>query len=116
MKDPFGILPIPEHSIDTVEPSEANDKPVVSRWEYFTKYRMIFKTVSVLIDEITDVSLIVTLFYLHQYWFATFYMAADILPAVIIMWHKYQSEQSWKVLVWNHFLSLEHNNLFHQRS
>ena len=63
------------------------------------KYWLIIKTVAVLIDQVTDLILIGTLFLLGQYWLAGFYLTADILPAIIIMWQKFLTERSWKVLV-----------------
>ncbi len=50
-------------------------------------------------DHVTDIILIVTLFEMKQRWFGSIYLAVDVFPAAIIMWSKYRSEKSWKVLV-----------------
>ena len=66
---------------------------------YIRKVILFLKMVFVVIDHVTDILLIVTLFQINQVWFAAIYLTVDVFPAAIIMWSKYQKEQSWKVLV-----------------
>jgi hypothetical protein len=39
------------------------------------------------------------LFILREFWFAIIYLIVDFFPAVITMWHKFQEEKNWKVIV-----------------
>ena len=78
---------------------ESSGESNASRWHYLAKYWLMIKTFIVLVDQLMDIALIASLFILRQFWLAGFYLAADILPALIIMWHKFQAERSWKVLV-----------------
>ena len=66
---------------------------------YIKKVILFLKMLFVVVDHVTDILLIVTLFQINQVWFAAIYLTVDVFPAAIIMWSKYQKEQSWKVLV-----------------
>jgi hypothetical protein len=39
------------------------------------------------------------LFHWKEYWFAAVYLTVDLFPAAVIVWHKFQTEKSWKALV-----------------
>ena len=67
--------------------------------EYARKHWLCFTTLTVVIDQLTDIAVFVTLFVLKQYWFAGLYLSVDLLPAMVFMLHKYKTEKSWKVLV-----------------
>ena len=69
------------------------------RLQYAKRHWLMFKTIAIVIDQLTDVFLIVTLFVMQQYWFAIVYMMADILPAAVLMLHQHSKEKSWKVIV-----------------
>jgi hypothetical protein len=60
---------------------------------------MILNMIFVVVDHLTDILLIITLFDKKENWFAAIYLGVDVLPAFIIMWNKYQTERNWKVLV-----------------
>ncbi len=66
---------------------------------YLEKLFLLFKAIFIVADHVTDIILIVTLFEMKQRWFGSIYLAVDVFPAAIIMWSKYRSEKSWKVLV-----------------
>ena len=50
-------------------------------------------------DQVNDIIWISTMFILREFQFAAVYLISEILPALIIMWNKYNVEESWKVLV-----------------
>jgi len=62
---------------------------------------MFFKNIVFLIGEIIDLVFVVTLFMRGQFWFGAMYLSADILPAIVFMYHWYmlQEEKNWKFLV-----------------
>ena len=66
---------------------------------YLKRIMLLYKTIMIVADQIIDTILIVTLILLKEYWFAVVYLAVDIFPAAIIMWQKFQTERSWRVLV-----------------
>jgi hypothetical protein len=66
---------------------------------YVKNLRLVASTIAVVADQITDVFLVVTLLLLKEFWFALIYLAVDVLPAAITMWHQFQVERSWRVLV-----------------
>jgi len=53
----------------------------------------------VVADQIADFIVFTSLLLFKEFWFALIYLAVDVLPAAIIMWHQFQEERSWKVLV-----------------
>ncbi len=60
---------------------------------------LLFNMLFIVGDHVADIVLITYLFQNHQEWFAAIYLAADVFPAAVIMWSKYQKENSWKALV-----------------
>jgi hypothetical protein len=60
---------------------------------------LLFKTLTIVSDQIIDIILVATLFIVKEYWFAVVYLAVDLFPAAVIMWQKFQTEKSWRVLV-----------------
>jgi hypothetical protein len=60
---------------------------------------LLFKTLTIVSDQIIDIILVATLFIVEEYWFAVVYLAVDLFPAAVIMWQKFQTEKSWRVLV-----------------
>ena len=67
--------------------------------EYFKKYLVLKTVLTTLLDQLTDLILIVTLVILGKFWFAAVYLVADIMPALIIIWQKFHEERTWRVLV-----------------
>ena len=63
------------------------------------KVFLLLKAIFIVADHVTDIILIVTLFGLNQIWFAAIYLAVDVFPAAVIMWSKYRTEKSRRVLV-----------------
>jgi hypothetical protein len=66
---------------------------------YLAKIMLLFKTLTILADQVIDIILVTTLFFMKEYWFAVVYSAVDLFPAAIIMWQKFLTEKSWRVLV-----------------
>jgi hypothetical protein len=79
----------------------------VTKKAYLAKIMLLFKTLTIVADQVIDIMLVATLFFIKEYWFAIVYLAVDVFPAAIIMWQKFQTEKSWKVLVC--FISNYHN-------
>ncbi len=71
----------------------------VTKKAYLAKIMLLFKTITILADQVIDIILVATLFFMQEYWFAVVYSAVDLFPAAIIMWQKFQTEKSWRVLV-----------------
>jgi hypothetical protein len=71
----------------------------VTKKAYLAKIMLLFKTLTIVADQVIDIILVATLFFIKEYWFAVVYSAVDVFPAAIIMWQKFQTEKSWRVLV-----------------
>jgi hypothetical protein len=67
--------------------------------EYIKNVRLLISTITVVVDQLSDLLLVATLLHLRQFWFGVNYLVVDVMPALIIMWHTFQTEKSWKVLV-----------------
>ncbi len=76
---------------------------------YLKKMMLLFKTMTIVTDQVIDTILVVTLVLKKEYWFAIVYLTVDLLPAAIIMWQKFQTEKSWRVLVSTELHSLNNN-------
>ena len=85
------------------------------RYTYVRRVYLLVSTLFIFADHMTDIFLIVTLFQIGQLWFAAIYLAVDVFPAAIIMWNKYRTEKSWKVLVGscNFFNTVPNMKRFH---
>jgi hypothetical protein len=68
---------------------------------------LLFKTITIVADQIIDIILVATVFLIQEYWFAVVYLAVDLFPAAVIMWQKFQTEKSWRVLVCFLYLQLK---------
>jgi hypothetical protein len=66
---------------------------------YLKKIMLLFKTLTIVTDQVIDTILVVTLLIMHEYWFAVVYLTVDLLPAAIIMWQKFQADRNWSFLV-----------------
>jgi hypothetical protein len=77
----------------------------LTKTAYLKTILLLFKSVTIVADQIIDIILVATLFIIQEYWFAAVYLAVDIFPAAVIMWQKFQTEKSWRVLVscWSSF-------------
>jgi hypothetical protein len=71
----------------------------VTKKAYLAKIMLLFKTLTIVVDQVIDIILVATLYFMKEYWFAVVYSAVDVFPAAIIMWQKFQTEKSWRVLV-----------------
>jgi hypothetical protein len=71
----------------------------VTKKAYFAKIVLLFKMLIIVADQVIDIMLVAALFFMKEYWFAVVYSAVDLFPAAIIMWQKFQTEKSWRVLV-----------------
>jgi len=71
----------------------------INKVAYVKRIYLLFSTLAIITDQIIDVALIVYLFILQEFWFAIIYLIVDFFPAVVIMWHKFQEERKWKVIV-----------------
>jgi hypothetical protein len=71
----------------------------IDKVAYVKRIYLLFSTLAIITDQIIDVALIVYLFILREFWFAIIYLIVDFFPAVVIMWHKFQQERNWKVIV-----------------
>jgi hypothetical protein len=78
----------------------------LTKTAYFKTILLLFKSLTIVADQIIDIILVATLFIIQEYWFAAVYLAVDIFPAAVIMWQKFQIEKSWRVLVrcWSFFI------------
>ena len=63
------------------------------------KIFLLFNMLFIIGDHVADIVLMIYLFQHNQEWFAAIYLGADVFPAVVIMWSKYQKENSWEALV-----------------
>jgi hypothetical protein len=66
---------------------------------YFKRIMLLFKTLTIVTDQIIDIVLVVTLLFMKEYWFAVVYLTVDLFPAAVIMWQKFQTDRSWNFLV-----------------
>jgi hypothetical protein len=82
--------------------------PKLTKMAYLKKIMLHFKLLTIVADQVVDTILVVSLFLMQEHWFALVYLAVDIFPAVVVMWHMFQRKRSWKVLVC-HILSLHFN-------
>ena len=89
----------PSHFIGTIDISENVQEEKQTKISSWKKFVLGLNMIFIVADHLTDILLIVTLFQLEQFWYASIYLAVDVFPAAIIMWNKYQTEKSWKVLV-----------------
>jgi hypothetical protein len=71
----------------------------VTKKAYLAKIMLLFKMLIIVADQVIDIMLVATLFFMKEYWFAVVYSAVDLFPAAIIMWQKFQTEKNWRVLV-----------------
>jgi hypothetical protein len=78
-------------------------KPKIGKKEYIKNVRLLISTVTVVVDQLSDLVLVATLIPLGQFWFGVTYLVVDVMPAIIIMWHTFQTEKSWKVLVTDYY-------------
>jgi hypothetical protein len=69
---------------------------------YLEKIMLLFKTLTIVTDQVIDTILVVTLLFMQEYWFAVVYLTVDLLPAAIIMWQKFQADRNWNFLVCFH--------------
>ncbi len=86
----------------------------VTKLAYLKKIMLLFKTMTIIADQIIDIILVGTLFLKQEYWFAVGYLTVDVFPAAVIMWQKFQTERSWKVLVSFILLQLTQLNRFNK--
>jgi hypothetical protein len=77
----------------------------LTKTAYLKTILLLFKSLAIVADQIIDIILVATLFIIQEYWFAAVYLAVDVFPAAVIMWQKFQTEKSWRVLVrcWSSF-------------
>jgi hypothetical protein len=77
----------------------------LTKTAYLKTILLLFKSLTIVADQIIDIILVATLFIIQEYWFAVVYLAVDVFPAAVIMWQKFQTEKSWRVLVscWSNF-------------
>jgi hypothetical protein len=66
---------------------------------YLKKIMLLFKTLTIVTDQVIDTILVVTLLLMQEYWFAVVYLTVDLLPAAIIMWQKFQIDRNWSFWV-----------------
>jgi hypothetical protein len=66
---------------------------------YLKKIMLLFKTLTIVTDQIIDIIMVVTLLIMQEYWFAVVYLTVDLLPAAIIMWQKFQADRDWSFWV-----------------
>jgi hypothetical protein len=71
----------------------------LTKTAYLKTILLLFKSLTIVADQIIDIILVATLFIIQEYWFAVVYLAVDVFPAAVIMWQKFQTEKSWRVLV-----------------
>jgi hypothetical protein len=91
--------PFPSSNIE-IEKLYVLDSPQkVTKTAYLKTIMLLFKTLTIVSDQIIDIILVATLFIVKEYWFAVVYLAVDLFPAAVIMWQKFQTEKSWRVLV-----------------
>jgi hypothetical protein len=46
---------------------------------------LLFKTLTIVTDQVIDTIMVVTLLIMQEYWFAVVYLTVDLLPAAVIM-------------------------------
>ena len=63
------------------------------------KIFLLFNMLFIVVDHVADIFLMKYLFEQDQKWFAGIYLASDVFPALVMMWSKYQKENSWTALV-----------------
>ena len=80
----------------------------INKVAYVQRIYLLFSTLAIITDQMIDVALIVYLFFLREFWFAIIYLIVDFFPAVVIMWHKFQEERDWKVIVSNNTYELNY--------
>ncbi len=66
---------------------------------YLKRIMLLFKTLTIVTDQVIDIILVVTLLLMKEYWFAGVYLTVDLFPGAIIMWQKFQTDRSWNFLV-----------------
>jgi hypothetical protein len=66
---------------------------------YLKKIMLLFKTLTIVTDQVIDTILVISLLVLQEYWFAAVYLTVDLFPAAIIMWQTFQTDRSWSFLV-----------------
>jgi hypothetical protein len=66
---------------------------------YLKKIMLLFKTLTIVTDQVIDIIMVVTLLFMQEYWFAVVYLMVDLLPAAIIMWQKFQADRNWSFWV-----------------
>ncbi len=67
--------------------------------EYIKNVHLLISTVIVVVDQLSDFVMVASLIPLGQLWFGVNYLVVDVMPALIIVWHTFQTEKSWTVLV-----------------
>jgi hypothetical protein len=73
---------------------------------YLKKIMLLFKTLTIVTDQVIDTIMVLTLLIMQEYWFAVVYLAVDLLPAAIIMWQKFQTDRNWSFWVFMNFCLL----------
>jgi hypothetical protein len=66
---------------------------------YLKTIMLLFKTLTIVTDQVIDTIMVVTLLIMQEYWFAVVYLMVDLLPAAIIMWQKFQNDRNWSFWV-----------------
>ncbi len=74
--------------LEYVDSEAKNTKKI--KLAYLKKVKLFFKTFFVVMDQVYDMILIISLFLWKKYWFASIFLVVDLLPAVFIMWHKFR--------------------------
>jgi hypothetical protein len=71
-----------------------------SKKEYRQKILLLLKTMLIVGDQIIDIVFFANLLTEKEYFFGAVYLTVDLLPATVIMWHKFPTESIQTVLVW----------------
>ncbi len=71
---------------------------LMKKLAYLRKVYLLVKTFAIVFDQIVDLMLTATLFATQEFWFAGVYLTFDLFPAAVIVWNKFQTEKSWRVL------------------
>ena len=69
---------------------EPNPKAKNAKWDHVKKVKRLSSTVFIVLDQIHDIILFISLIYLKEFWFASIFFLVDLLPAAFIIWHKYK--------------------------